>query len=176
MKNETLKSIRARRSTRSYLKEQIAPEALDAILEAGLWAPTARNEQEISIAVVQDESVMAAFKQDFKNSNKRGPQFDNFDYGAPTFLFLYGPKDFPYTEMDSGIVAENMALAAESLGLGTVLIGCIRDFMRSEAAAAWRERFGMTEGDVFTLGVAIGKKDKETPERPRKENRIKIIN
>ena len=176
MQNETLKVIRARRSTRSYLGDKISDEELGAILEAGLWAPTARNEQEISVAVVRGGEVMAAFKEDFRKNNQRGARFDNFDYSAPVFLFLYGPRDFPYTEMDSGIVEENMALAAESIGLGSVLIGCIRDFMRSDAAQSWRERFGMTQDDIFTVGVAIGRKAKETAERPRKENRIKFIN
>ena len=39
---------------------------------------------------------------------------------------------------------------------GTVIIGCIRDFMRSEAGAPWRERIGMTEQDLFTVGLCIG--------------------
>lgn len=171
---DTLKSIMERRSTRSYKAEPVSEEALKTILEAGLWAPTARNEQEIKITVMTDPEERAAFRKDFAEKGGR-PGGANFDYGSPVFLFLYGPKTFPYTEMDSGIVAENMCLAAEALGLGTVMIGCIRDFMRSEDGKPWRYRIGMTDDDLFTLGLCIGGIDKPTPPRPRKEDRVKIL-
>ena len=45
--NETMNAILERRSTRHYTAEPVSKEALDQILEAGLWAPTARNQQEI---------------------------------------------------------------------------------------------------------------------------------
>ena len=56
--NETMKSILDRRSTRAYFPVQIADDARDALVEAGLWAPTARNAQEIKIACVQDMETM----------------------------------------------------------------------------------------------------------------------
>lgn len=175
MSGEVFKTIYSRRSTRSYLDRQIETDELLSILDAGLWAPTARNEQEIKMTVVQDKELMSRFKADFVKAGARSPRFDNFDYNAPTFIFMFGPKDFPYTELDTGIVAENMALAAESLGLGTVMIGCIREFMRSEAAKPWRDLFGMTDDDIFTLGLAVGRIDKKTQPRERKGDRIKLL-
>ena len=172
--NETMKAVLERRSTRHYTDEPVSKEDLEQILEAGLWAPTARNEQEIKIAVMSDPAERQAFREAFAAKDGR-PRFANFDYGCPVFLFLYGDKDFPYTEMDSGIVVENMAIAAESLGLGTVIIGCIRDFMRSEAAQSWRERIGMTEQDLFTVGLCIGHIEKPTQKQVRKEGRIVIL-
>ena len=172
--NETMKAILERRSTRHYTADPVSREDLEQILEAGLWAPTARNEQEIKIAVMSDPSERQAFREAFAAKDGR-PRFANFDYGCPVFLFLYGDKDFPYTEMDSGIVVENMAIAAESLGLGSVIIGCIRDFMRSEAAQPWRERIGMTEQDLFTVGLCIGHIEKPTQKQERKEGRVVFL-
>ena len=40
MHNEILKNIRERRSIRRYKEEQIKDEELQAVLEAGTWAPT----------------------------------------------------------------------------------------------------------------------------------------
>ncbi len=168
--NETMKSILSRRSTRSYLPEQITDEQRDAIIDAGRWAPTARNEQEIYIACVQDKALIDALAADF-SGGKPGP---GFHYGAPTVFLLSGPADFPYTQMDSGITVENMALAAESLGLGTVIIGCIRDFMNGEKGAAWKQRFGI--GDkVFTIALAVGGIDKPTPARDREPGRVSFF-
>lgn len=172
--NETMTSLLNRRSTRSYTQEPVAPADLEQILQAGLWAPTARNAQEIHIAVLTDPEKRAAFKAAFSGADGR-PNFRNFDYGCPVFCLLYGPKDFPYTELDSGIVVENMATAAESLGLGTVIIGCIRDFMRSEAGKPWRELIGMTDDDLFTIGLCIGHIDTPTPPRERKPDRLHML-
>ena len=45
IENEVLSAIKARRSCRAYQPEQIKPEELDAVLEAGTWAPTGMNRQ-----------------------------------------------------------------------------------------------------------------------------------
>ena len=169
--NETMQAILERRSIRHYTEEAVSDEALSQIIEAGLWAPTARNAQEVKIAVVRDPEWRAGFRDAFEKWDGR-PNFKNFDFGCPVFLFLYGDKDFPYTEMDSGIVVENMALAAQSLGLGTVIIGCIRGFLRSDAGKPWREQLGMTEQDLFTVGLCIGHTAKPTKKQERKEGRV----
>lgn len=172
--NEILQAIANRRSTRHYAPDPVPEAALKAVLEAGLWAPTARNAQEIHMTVLRDPELRAAFKKDLTDYDS-APRLKSFDYQAPVFIFLYGPADFPYTELDTGIVAENMALAAEALGLGTVMIGCIRDFMRSPAAAPWREKLGMSDGDLFTLGLCLGAISAPTASQPRKEGRVLLL-
>ena len=52
--NETMEALLERRSTRHYTEEPVSEAALAQILEAGLWAPTARNRQEVKIAVARD--------------------------------------------------------------------------------------------------------------------------
>ena len=169
--NETMQAIMNRRSTRKYPDEPVRAEDLQQIIDAGLWAPTARNEQEVRIAVMDDPELRRAFREAYEAGGGR----KNFDYGCPLFLFLYGDRDFPYTEMDSGIVVENMALAAEGLGLGTVIIGCIRDFMRSDAGAVWREKIGMKENDLFTIGLCVGHIASPTKPQDRKEGRLFFV-
>ena len=172
--NETMEALLERRSTRHYTSEDVAEEQLAQILEAGLWAPTARNRQEVKITVARDPAWRARFRAAFAEADGR-PNFANFDFDCPVFLFLYGEKDFPYTEMDSGIAVENMAIAAQSLGLGTVIIGCIRDFLRSEAGAPWRADLGMTEDDLFTVGLCIGHIERPTKKQERREGRIRYL-
>ena len=59
MDNETLKNLRERRSIRRYKKEQITEEQLNAILEAGTYAPTGMGAQSPLILVIQDAAVIA---------------------------------------------------------------------------------------------------------------------
>lgn len=60
MHNPVLDAIAARRSIRAYAKEQITSEQLDAILAAGLAAPSARNTQPWHFTAVQDAALIAA--------------------------------------------------------------------------------------------------------------------
>ena len=167
----TQKDILERRSIRKYKADPVSDELIRAVVDAGLWGPTARNEQEIKIVCLRDPALRKQLREDFTAAGGRTVRPMPFDYEAPVFFFLFGPKDFPYTEMDTGIVAENMCLAAQSLGLGTVMIGCIRDFMRSEAGKPWRERLGIGDGDIFTLGLCLGWPDGEAKAPARKEGR-----
>ena len=173
--NQTQKDILERRSCRKYKADPVPEELVQAIVDAGLWAPTARNEQEIKIVRMNDPVLRAKFREDFTAAGGRTARPLPFDYESPEFFFLFGPKAFPYTEMDTGIVAENMCVAAQSLGLATVMIGCIRDFMRSEAAASWRTLLGIGPEDIFTLGLCLGYAEGEMKAPPRKEGRYKKL-
>ena len=53
MDNEVLKALRERRSIRRYKPEQITDEELQAVLEAGTWAPTGMGRQDPWIVAVQ---------------------------------------------------------------------------------------------------------------------------
>ena len=59
MENELLKLIKERRSIRSYLPKQISDEELDAVLEAGTYAPTAMGAQSPVIVAVQDPAAVS---------------------------------------------------------------------------------------------------------------------
>lgn len=56
--NETLKTLRERRSVRRYRPEQIKTEELEAILDAGTWAPSAMGKQSAVMVVVQDRETI----------------------------------------------------------------------------------------------------------------------
>ena len=85
MDNETLKNLRERRSIRRYKKEQITEEQLNAILEAGTYAPTGMGAQSPLILVIQDAAVIA--KLSGLNATVMGTDSDPF-YGAPTLLVV----------------------------------------------------------------------------------------
>ena len=81
IENETLKVLRDRRSIRKYQREPITDAELDAILEAGTWAPTGMGKQSPVMAVVRDPETIAYLSQ--LNAEIMGkPGTDPF-YGAP---------------------------------------------------------------------------------------------
>ena len=83
------------------------------------------------------------------------PAFQMF-YHAPTVIFLFGEKAFPWTQVDCGIAVENMALAAEGLGVGSVILGLPKPAFAGEKADELRTRLQCPEGYDFVIALALG--------------------
>ncbi|UZQ51254.1 nitroreductase family protein [Clostridium kluyveri] len=58
MMNETIKTLLNRRSIRKYKPEQIKDEELNAVLEAGKYAPSGGNQQSALFVVIQNKNVL----------------------------------------------------------------------------------------------------------------------
>ena len=139
--------IRNRFSCRKYSAREIEREKLDAVLEAGRLAPTAKNLQEQHIYVVQSEEALA--KIDKVTSCR---------YGAPTVLVVAFDKNnvftYPGGKRDSGvedasIVATHMILAAADEGLGS----CWINFFEPEKMAA---ELGLPENEEVLMMLDLG--------------------
>ena len=61
--NEVLKVLKERRSIRAFRPEPLRKEDLDAIVEAGLYAPSAKNLQSTKLVVVRDAAVLARLER-----------------------------------------------------------------------------------------------------------------
>ena len=85
MTNETLQTIRSRRSCRAYEPRQITDAELDAVLEAGTYAASAMGRQSAKIVVVQDAATRAQLTR--MNAAVMGADSDPM-YGAPTILVV----------------------------------------------------------------------------------------
>ena len=175
--NEVLNVIAKRSSTRLYTEEKLTEQELNAILEAGLQAPTGRNEREIRFSVVKGGSDIInevdATMRSLYNIQK-GPHY--FYYEAPTVIFVSAKTDFVWSKVDAGIAIENMAIAAESLGLGNLIIGCIYDAMNGEKKDYFNKALQIPEGYNFELALAVGHKaDEKVPHEYNKEEQVKYV-
>lgn len=114
--NETLTTLNTRRSIRRYRPEQVRPETLDAILEAGTYAPSAMGKQSAVMAVVQDPETIALLSR--LNAEIQGrPGTDPF-YGAPTVVVVLADGETYNWMRDGSLVMGNLMNAAWSLGVG----------------------------------------------------------
>ena len=160
---EVLQAISDRRSHRVYKKDQLPEDVLSAILKAGLESPSARNRQPWHFSVVQNaELIQEVHDEAFKGlvSAYSSPRFSNPDfqifYYAPTVIFIFGDRDFMWTHVDCGIAVENMALAAEGLGLGSVILGWPHAAFKGDKADELRARLECPEGYDFVIALALG--------------------
>lgn len=157
--NEVLNAIAKRSSTRAYTEQKLTKEELSSLVAAGLQAPTSNNEQEIHITVLDGSNPILAEIEEEKNKTMGlyNPQ-NNFYCGAPTVLILSGAANFYWSKVDAGVAAENIAIAAESMGLGSLIVGCIKDAMFGEKKAHFADALKFPEGYEFEISIALGHK------------------
>ena len=158
--NEIAQVLQRRSTTRGYTAEPLTEGELEALLSAGLQAPTATNRQEIHITVVQNGDPVLAQIEAERNALAGQTPAENFYYGAPTVLFLSGEAAFSWTPVDAGIAVENIALAAEGLGLGSVIIGCVKQALSGPRREAFAQALRFPAGYEFQIAVAVGHKAK----------------
>lgn len=159
---DILDAIRDRYSCRWYTAEKLTEAELNTLLTAGLQAPTATNRQEIHFTVLDGKSPILAEIEAERTGGK--PAQNNFYYGAPTVIILSGEAGFGWSEVDAGIAVENIALAAEGMGLGNLIIGCIKAALRGEKKDYFAKKLAFPEGYEFKIAIAVGHKNaQKTP-------------
>lgn len=119
MNNALLDLIKTRRSCRHYKAEQISDEELNAVLEAGTYAPTGHGKQDPVIVAVQNPELKARLAK--MNAEVMGVDSNPY-YDAPTYLLVFASEDNANAFQDGSCVLENMMLAAHALGLATCWI------------------------------------------------------
>lgn len=176
--NEVLKAIRDRRSIRSYEPEQITDEQLQALLDAALQSPTARNTQQWHFSVVQNRALLDEFSAEDARLIGQGdnPDFHLF-HGAPTVIFISRPEncDNRFVEVDCGIAVENIALAAQGLGLGSVILGMPMAVFCSDRGAHYAKLLGFPEGYCFSIAIAVGRPAATKEAHPIGEGKINFV-
>lgn len=178
--SETLKAIENRSSTRAYTKEPLTDEQIQLLVKAGLEAPTARNQQEIHISVVNGEYPLLK-EIDAEKRRLLGTENEantpDFYYSAPTVFFLSADKNFSWGKLDAGICVENIAIAAEALGLGSVIIGIISGALQGEKKEYFSEKLQFPENYEFAIAIAVGHKSTEkVPHEIDLVNNVTYIN
>lgn len=177
--NETIDHILERRTIREYTEEQITGEELETLLTCAMWAPSARNMQPCHIRVVQSKKMLDEINVDFKNLvGWDTPAYTNWDknpfyQNAPTVMFMYSETD---SGMDGGLMAENVALAAKSMGLGTCIIGSIGALLNHENGKKWKERMDIPENYRFLIAIAVGHGNEDPAPKLRKSEQYKVVN
>jgi len=152
VQNEVLQAIAARRSCRAYRPEQIKPEELRAIAEAGTWAPTGMGMQSPVIVAVQDKKTRDELSR--LNAAVMGGGGDPF-YGAPTVLVVLADRRRDTCIEDGSLVLGNMMLAASSIGVGSCWIHRAREVFESREGKRLLASWGLDPQRYVGVGNCI---------------------
>jgi len=168
---EALEVLKNRRAIRKFKSEQITEEQLNAVLEAGTFAPTGGGTQGVQIIAVQNPENVA--KVDALNAKVIGKEGVHPYYGAPTIiLILETPECFTH-ELDGAAVCTNMVNAAYAVGLGSCWIHRCKQMFEMEEGKELLKEWGLPENLTGVASIALGYADCPHPDpKPRKEGYV----
>lgn len=179
--NETLKTIANRYSCRSFTDEAVSKEDVEAIALAGVQAPSAMNVQPWKIVVLRDKELIremdvavmdALSKQEDTSAYDRMMSHGGRLFYNTSCIFIVAMKQG--TALDCGIVTENMALAASSLGLGNVICGMMRMVFDTAKGETFRETL-IPAGYEFGMSLLVGHPAEDGYKEPHEADEEKIV-
>jgi len=162
--NETIKSIMERYSCRDFTGAPLSSQQVEILAKAALAAPSAVNLQPWHIIVVTDKalideygdealSILKAQNSDFyQRILDRGGKVL---YDAPC-LIMVAKNTSDAATLDCGIVVQNIALAAHSMGLGSVICGMAKAPLAGPNGAKWAKRLQIPDGYSFGMSICVG--------------------
>jgi nitroreductase len=165
MTNEVLTAIRERRSVLRFESAPVEDEKLDAILEAGRWAPSWINKQPWNFIVIKDQKTKEKLSETVPTTFVQGLK------EAPLCIaVVVNAVEDPYHYAEAGATAaQNMALAAHSLGLNSSWVG-VYDLKNEKNSAESKVRKILeVPRDVRVIAILpIGKVKGDPPKKDRK--------
>ncbi len=177
-----IETIMARRSIRHYKDQPVEREKLMQIARCGIAAPNAMNKQEWAVRIVDSKEWIdrctAAYVPTIEGTPAGDyllkPDFRNMFRNAAAVIFVATlPGD--YSGVNSGLMGENMMLAAHELGLGTCCLGMPIPFLNSEQGAEFLASLSLPEGYVLQYALAVGYADEQPEAKPRDESKIMFV-
>jgi nitroreductase len=180
----TLEAIASRRSIRSFKATPIEEEKLRKILLAAAQAPSGKNRQPWRFVLVRDDKraeMVRIMREGIANTKARGEDAGSSESSArvmeqaPVTVFVFNPQglrpwlahsagqmfDDVVDIQSAGAAIQNMLLAAQGLGLGSLWMCDV--FYAYEELCAW-----LGEKGEMIAAVALGYADESPAARPRK--------
>ena len=184
MTNEVLESLKTRRSCRAFSERVPERNVLEAVLEAGTYAPTGHGLQSPLILAVTDRTLrdrLSAMNARIWNEltvQRGGTPNKNFDpfYGAPVVLVVLADKSVRTWHYDGCSVLCQLANAAHAAGLDSCWIHRAKEEFESEEGKTILRELGI-EGAYEGIGhIVVGYRAKELPPAmPRKEGYVRWV-
>lgn len=138
--NCVIENIKKRRSVREYTEKEVSEDDIKTIIDAGIHAPSGFDSQPWFFVVVKNREMMKRMSDHCKPrllamleeaTNDAAVEFkkelekDEFHifYDAPVLVIVLGNNADATVDYDCALCAENMMLAAHSMGIGSCWIG-----------------------------------------------------
>ena len=154
--NPTIQTILSRRSIRKFADQPIPEEILKLLVRCGIKAPTGHNMQTWRFTVITDSQKMERLKEAARQTARENKvHFYGWDNPQALILVSNDARN-PDGCQDASCAAQNIMLAASSLGLGSVWLNPLMTLRDKEPVRSVLDEFGIPSGHVVWSTVAMG--------------------
>jgi nitroreductase len=179
--------IKGRRSVRAYTNQSVSKEQLEAIIEAGTWAPSGMNRQPWKFVVVEDKKKIKIVSDETKvlvrktmpdlgSRYEMETEADVICYNAPVLMLICTEKDKQMENLnliDSVLAAQNMFLKAYELGLGTCYMGFVHYLLNTKPEVL--RKIGVPDNYQMMVPFILGHPKAKQGAGKRKKPEIKEL-
>jgi nitroreductase len=199
-RTETIETIYERRAVRKYKESFVDVNLIEKVLDAGRMAPSAMNKQPWQFYVLTNKETIQSFSKEIAGVMMKGAlnsgvsgiaqmlkavsgllHFshgidlhaikDPVFHGAPVVIFLTAPRDNEWASLDVGMCAQNIMLAAKSLGLDTCPVGFGKYVEKTKIFS----RLHVPASEEVKLAIILGYGDESPEVHDRTKNNLLFI-
>lgn len=177
--NSVIENILTRRSIRQYSPKPVNRDTLQTILKCGIYAPNGMHKESWQVRVTDDPDFINGFTEVYKKANPgiaSRPGFRNAFNNAPTVIFVAYDTTYDCSQVDCGMLGENIMLSAHSLGIGSCcMAGVVRFMNQSPDAAPYLQRLDLPSTHRLLFAIALGYPEENPKAGPRDMGRVKFV-
>ncbi len=180
--NQMLETIYSRRSIRKYKDKDLSKDQIDALVKAALLSPSSMNMQPWHLTILRNQDLILDWEKDIiqhfidlgnekiiaHNESRNNKIF----YDAP-LVFVISMEEGK--EMDVGIMAQSIALAAKSMGLDSVILGFPRVSFEAKYEGKWKQALKLPDNHVYGIAVAVGYGDEAGRDRQADMSKVSFL-
>lgn len=176
--NAVIEAIMARRSIRQYHATPVSRDTLMQIMTCGINAANGQNKQSWEVRIVDNPTTMAQIQDLMAAGNaKLDPAMvKGCMRGAPVMVFIARDLNYDFSAYDCGLLAGNILLSAQSLGVGSIVLGSpVRFINDAENCAEILHILGYSENYELCLCVGLGYAAEAPDAKPRDINKVQFV-
>ncbi|MBR5855487.1 MAG: nitroreductase family protein [Paludibacteraceae bacterium] len=178
MNNEVINAIMSRRSIRQYHQMPVARDTMMQIMICGINAANGQNKQSWEVRIIDNPTTLQKV-QDLMaagNPNLPAEMAHGCMRGAPVMTFIARDRNYDFSAYDCGLLAGNMMLAAQSLGIGSICLGSpVRFINDAENSDDILALLGFSENYELCLCVGFGYANESPEAKPRDINKVQFV-
>ncbi|MBR3976978.1 MAG: nitroreductase [Bacteroidaceae bacterium] len=169
--NAAIDNMMSRRSIRDYKPDAVSRGLIKQIMLCGINAPNGQNKQSWEVRVVDTKALQNEIK-----GLAGGERIASCFYNAPVWVFIARDKSYDFSTIDCGLLSENIMLAANSMGIGSVCLGSpVRFIFDSPDKEQILGKLGFSDGYELCICIALGYPNSTPDAKPRNINKVKFI-
>ena len=148
------KLIKERRSLRIFTGKKIPLNDMNRVIEAGVWAPTGCNNQELRFVILGQEDILSEalkFKPFFRGVSNFVLVLCDMSIPLSNQLYRKNSSAQMMSDIDTGLAIQNMILQAKDIGIDSCIVNLSEQHYKREKNLSFFQKLSKELKKIFGL-------------------------